>query len=343
MQVSFFGARQRSLNLAKEEYGPRLLQAKREFDQAQVLLDLNPERSRELIRSVRTIVTDLAEDDVDDPELSILKSQLEENIENILGEYVVEPDLHIDLSLVSEGFVGTQMYGFGDTALILDSVNNKIISSMLSTKKTEVIAGPDEASGAKAIAAYADNVYLVKDEGIVDLETSDTKIEKEWGEILLSTFAGNIYILDKDSSSVWRYSAIKGGFGSKQNWFGPGVNPDLSNTVSWAIDGAIWILTRTGEVRKFSLGREESISDLNIGQPLDFPVAIFTSEDAQDVYVLDPPNSRVVVISKSGDFLAQYLADDLNGAKGLVVSEDIKKIIYLKGSALKSIELKHLK
>jgi hypothetical protein len=49
-----------------------------------------------------------------------------------------------------------------------------------------------------------------------------------------------------------------------------------------------------------------------------------------------------VVLEKDGNYKAQYFSDKLKEAKDIAVSEKNKKIIFLSGSKLYSIEIKHL-
>jgi hypothetical protein len=50
----------------------------------------------------------------------------------------------------------------------------------------------------------------------------------------------------------------------------------------------------------------------------------------------------VVVIDKKGNYKAQYIDDQIAGAKSLVVSEAQKEIILLTGDKLLSIGIKNL-
>jgi hypothetical protein len=70
------------------------------------------------------------------------------------------------------------------------------------------------------------------------------------------------------------------------------------------------------------------------------PGAIYTNEELEYLYILDPDNKRVVVVGKDGEYKAQYIADGIGEARNLVVSEEEKKIILLTGERLLSIEMR---
>ena len=76
--------------------------------------------------------------------------------------------------------------------------------------------------------------------------------------------------------------------------------------------------------------------------PISMAVDLYTNEDAQYLYVLDPQNSRIVVLDKKGQFKAEYLSEKIKEAKKIVVSEEEGKAIFITGPRLYSIELEHL-
>ena len=76
--------------------------------------------------------------------------------------------------------------------------------------------------------------------------------------------------------------------------------------------------------------------------PINQAVDIYTNETAQFLYILDPQNSRVVVVDKKGQFKAEYLTGELASARKIVASEADKELIFLTGSKLLSINLEHL-
>jgi hypothetical protein len=69
---------------------------------------------------------------------------------------------------------------------------------------------------------------------------------------------------------------------------------------------------------------------------------IYVSEDDKDLYILDRANSRIIVFSKEGEYVGEYLAGQLSNASQFVVSEENKKIIFLENGKLFEIELRHI-
>ena len=152
----------------------------------------------------------------------------------------------------------------------------------------------------------------------------------------------NLYLFEKDASDISRYVSTESGFADKKSWIAENVDKDFSEVVDWVIDGTIWVLEKDGDISRFSQGNRLSFSIKGLAPELVNSDAIYTDGDTESLYILDSRGKRVVVVDKDGNFQAQYLAEDILGAKDIVVSESEGKIILLKDGKLLSIELKHL-
>jgi hypothetical protein len=175
-------------------------------------------------------------------------------------------------------------------------------------------------------------------------EEIELVIKPDWDprRVLIYAFAGNFYVLEKDKNTIWRYPAIKLGFAEKNNWFGSGLNLDLSGAISWAIDGSIWVLNDNGSVMKFSLGSPQKFT-LSIPNNVSLEASnIFTDEDSKYLYLLDGKDGRIFVFDKNGNYKGEYFSDLLKSANYLVVSEKEKKMVFLANGKLYVIEAKHL-
>ena len=339
-----FGIRQKKIGETRSRYEGRLTEAQHEFEEAIRLFSLNPERARELFIHSRNLSEELLREGVSDRDLDELEKNLEQNRGYILGEYKIEPELFIDISLLSEGLTGDDLAASAGQLFVLDKNGKRIVQVSIDTKKTEVVAGPEQIDEVDDIAAYAERVFILNSSGVFEVGEEKKRVaDKDWeGEVLCYTYAGNLYILEKDNSEIWRYPGTGEIFGSKQGWLAPGVEPDLSNIFSWTIDGSIWFLSETGGVFKYTRGNQDSLTIAGAVPNLSSPSAIYTNEELEFVYILEKENQRVVVIDKEGKYKAQYLNEVIGEAKNLAVSEEEGKIIFLTETKLYSIEAKHL-
>jgi hypothetical protein len=339
-----FGIKRNTEQKRKSQYQDRLVSARHQFDEAVGLYQLDTNRARELYSESYRVVNQLISEGVSDTELDALSADLANERGRILGEYESKTELFVELSLISDGFVGAKLFSTDENLYVLNEGSDRIITVAYNTKRSEVVAGPDRVSGTKEIAVYSERVYLVKDDGVYEMGDGDSRVIDIdlGGDFLIYSYAGNIYILRKNLGVIERYTAGESGFSSGANWMSSGVEPDFSNVISWAIDGSIWTLDAFGGIDRFTLGNPQVFNVSGVAPAITNPKAIFTSESSEFLYVLDPQESRVVVIDKEGNFKAQYKGEGIKEAKAFAVSEREKKIIILTGEKLYSIESKHL-
>lgn len=339
-----FGIRAKKIREDRGRYEARLTQAQHEFDEALSLSTLNPERARELFASSRSLADTLVAEGVKDKELEELIRRLDANQGSILGEYEVSPQLFIDLSILSDGLKGDDLAASSEMVFVLDKGGRKIVGIDYGTKKTQIVAGPDQISEALDIAVYEDRAFILEGDGIYEVgDTKSKAVSADWdGEALIYAYAGNLYVIDKGAGVIWRYPGSEGTFSGGSNWLTPGVEPDFSLIKGVSIDGAIWLISSSGKISKFSQGNALSFSPGGVFPEITDPGAIYTNEELRFVYILERSKKRIVVLEKDGKYKAQYRDDRLGEASDLAASEEEGKIIILTGEKLYSLEIKHL-
>jgi hypothetical protein len=338
-----FGVKQKREKDYRSSYEADLTKANHDYQEAINLKDVDPARSRELFLESRSITTNLTDRGIKDQALSDLQKQIGNNQGLILGEYVVEPDLFIDLSLLTDNFSGEKITYSDGEVFILDSKSKKIINIVIQNKKSKVFAGPSKLGNVKDVASYFGRVFTLEDDGVYEIgDTRKKVIDKDWGdEALIYAYGSNLYVLDKSNSDILRFVGSATGFSSKQKWLGTGVSADFTNVISWTIDGSVWLINSGGEILRYSLGNKVGFTAKGI--PFNGEAKyIYTSEETASIYLVFPEKKSIVVLTKEGDYQAQYVSDKISEAKGFIVSEKDKKIMILTGDKLYSIELKPL-
>ncbi|MEK7525956.1 MAG: hypothetical protein AAB546_00555 [Patescibacteria group bacterium] len=338
-----FGSIQRANKLARSRYEDRLITAVHQLEEAKTLATINQARARELLLAARQTLNDIKTEGVKDNQVESTLSEINSNIGQIAGIYEVNPELYLDLSLLSQGLRGDDISISEGRMLILDR-QGKLVSVAMDSKKTRVLAGPERLSNAQFTAVYADRNFVLTDSSVVEiLGTTKTAIDKDWDKAAgMHAFAANIYILDKGKNAIWRYSGSDAGFGSQNNWFAPGINVDLSGVAAWSIDGSIWLLTSKGEIEKYTNGNPQNFVMSGLEGDIAGSVDIFSDDTTQYLYVLDKNKGRIIVLDKTGGYKAEYVSDQIKQSSKLVVSEEDKKIILLVSDKLYEILIKHL-
>lgn len=337
-----FGVRQKRLKDSRLKYETRLTQAQHEFEESLKLASISQERARELFLSSRSLVSQIEDEGFQDEEIEKLKGDLTQNEGRVLGEYKDEPALFVDLSILTSGFVGDELVASDEKVYVLNRGGKRVVSVATDTKKSEIVAGPDEISEAQSLAAYSGRVFVLTSSGISETGEGEV-IEKGWeGGVLMYMYGGNMYVIDKSAKTIWRYAGSETGFGSAQKWNTNPIEANLEDAVAVTIDGAIWMGFGSGDVHKYSLGNRIAFDISGVNPELNFLNSVYTNEGLSYIYILDRQEGRVVVIDKEGKYKAQYIHDKIKQATDLAVSEKNKKIILLTGDKLLSLEAKHL-
>jgi hypothetical protein len=342
----FLGVRRAERQEALAHINTKVEEARHGLDEARSLKSLNPTRAKELVLSAQSNMLELVNSGVVEPQVLGLKDEIERSLGEIAGVYKVDPERYLDLSLVREGFTVGDLAIFEESVVILDSELYRLATVELGGKRTELLAGKDDLYAAKRVVSYGGRHYVASVDGI--REVGDVVVlqvkSEDWdiNSALFGAFAGNIYVLDRSNSSIYRYSGTSGGFALGSAWLAPGIEPDLSSVVAWSIDGKVWTLERGGRIKAYDRGVPQRFSAAEIEPDLSGAEAIFTSDSTESLYILDPPNSRVVLVNKSGEYVAQYESDLFQNIDKIVVSEENRLMVFGSGSNLYSAPLKHL-
>ena len=338
-----FGVKQKKQKDFRSTFDADLTKASHDFEEAINLKDVDITRSRQLFLESKQITSDLIGRGITDKELQELNEQINSNQGAIMKEYNSNADLLIDLSLLTDGFVGEKVSYSDGTVYVLDPKSKKIIDVVIENKKSKVFAAPSELGEVKDITSYFGRVFTLEEDGIYEIGESRKKVvDEDWGtDSLVYAYSANLYVLDKKNSAILRFVGLEKGFSSKQDWLSSGTSADFSNIISWAIDGSIWMISSDGEILRYSLGNKVTFNPK--GSPYSEGAKyIYTSDDTGNLYLLFPQEKSIVVLTKDGDYVAVYISDKLTDTKEFIVSEEDKKMVILTQDKLYSIELQHL-
>lgn len=154
----------------------------------------------------------------------------------------------------------------------------------------------------------------------------------------LAEYDNKIYTLNPDQNQIAKYNRSLSGLSHGAAWL---KNGNIENGISLAIDGNVYVLEKSGKILKFYAGEPRDFATEEISPPLTSPNKIFTKTEYKNLYLLDPPTKRVVVLEKdSGKVLSQFISDDFVDLKDLWVSPDEKIIYVLAGKAIWEFENK---
>ncbi len=147
-------------------------------------------------------------------------------------------------------------------------------------------------------------------------------------------YSSRVYVLDPEGSQIWKYYRQRESYGSAEAYI-LDDEVDISNAVSMAIDGSVWILNSDGTITKLLSGSLESYN-LERAPLTSFAGAtkIYTAYEMSQIYVLDPANNRVLVFNKDssdGDLMysTQYVFEGLDDVRDIYIAQDENRMYLL--------------
>ena len=326
--------------------------AQHAFDEGVALLDLNPVKGRQRLTEAKGILdpvmSQVSDKTLDGRKVETLYRQITDNLTQAMQVTQVPLTLFYDAALLKSGAAISSMSRDDDTNLALsDQTTGAVYELDIGTKNAQIIGGGPTLAGLSLVGIHGDSVYVLTPDGVSEVYVSSNKttqvIKKsdQWGMITaLATFGGNIYLLDTQKSRIWKYVSTDTGFSELREYLNPDTFPDLSRVTGMAIDGSIWLGTTDGNILKFTQGRPDTFTPKGIDPPLGSRLVVYTSDDADNLYVLDSQKHRVVILDKTGTYLAQYTYPSNASPTALAVFEKQKKILLLSGGKLYGIDLK---
>jgi hypothetical protein len=157
----------------------------------------------------------------------------------------------------------------------------------------------------------------------------------------ITSYNDALYALTAASQQLVKMRQQGPNFEAGTAWIGARTT-DLTTARAVAIDSDVYLLLAT-DIVKFTSGREQDWQVAAIDPPLSAPIDLWTAFESKYLYVLDPPEKRILVIDKaSGAVEAQYVADAFAGAAGFVVEEATSKITVITATEALEFTPQHL-
>lgn len=253
-----------------------------------------------------------------------------------------------DLRLVQSDFLASKIAFSDQTLLFLDTGKKKLLSLDVTKKQPldipigDVGQAKDFSYDSKNIFVLSNGIYQVNIGQSLATASSQIKTEDDANRDAqyIRMYGKNIYIFNKSKSTIYRYAPSDvGGYSAPITWLRPDQSVDLSTVSSFAVDGDIWVTNQNGKIHRFSAGQEVPFVSIGLKDDFTTPTTLFTNENLNNIYVLEPQKNRIVVLKKTGEFLNEIKSDNLATATALVANEQLQKIYVLSGSLVYEISL----
>ena len=252
-----------------------------------------------------------------------------------------DPIVAVDLSQVRNGIDAKGLFVGGGSIWAFDyNALYKIDLDKVDRRKIEI---PDM-ENVKVIAA----AYMTQTQTVV-MTTEDKKvIEYKDGNFSVIDNAGGewksaidmaeydqrplVYFLDSQEKQLWKYQRNRSNFSAPAAKVPTEV--DMTKAISAAIDGSVYVLMSDGLLSKSYNDKVADFDWENFSDTtrLTQPTRLLTNSNTNYLYILEPATKRIVVTSKTGRYLAQYVLPKADNLVSMVVRESESMISVLADS-----------
>ncbi len=329
-----------------------MAEANRMYEEGVALMELNPVKGRERLVSAKTALQsakDKATNKTKEGRRVLeLYGQIDGALTDAMHAYQSEPQIFYDAGLLKSGGTVSGMAIESDTVILGDAKQKAIYSVSLPEKKGSIIGGGTGYETVQQVTVHGATGYVLLAEGVNAISIQQKQIKQniirksdDWGTIAaMASFGGNIYLLDSGKSRIWKYVATETGFSDIREYLNPDTLPDLSRSTGMVIDGSVWIGTSDGKILRFTQGKENSFYPKGVDPAFGLHLVVYTSDETNNIYVLDNNNKRVVVLDKDGLYMSQYTWADNTPFTHLAVSEKHGKILLLGNDKIYSLDIR---
>jgi len=298
------------------------------------------EEADKLFKEAYQEIVSLAEKDTSiAPSVLSLKETIEKNLEKLNKlERIKDPEVLLELNQEEMGFNPSKIaYSSGNIYLY---GNSGIYKVNVKTKKKEKIELEvrlmDNNSGTPL--GFGDGNIFFQKKGVWEGKALNSPAF-DFSYDLFSSYLFNLYFLEKESCQIVKHSYLNDfRWGSAKKW-----NDDLEkkcqNPKSITIDGSIWILNQDNSITRYYTGDFQENITLDIFPFIENFTEIKTKPSVNFLYLLEPKNNRVVIISKEGAIFKQFQSESFNNLKSFTVSEDGKALYLLNNLTIYKITL----
>ncbi len=152
------------------------------------------------------------------------------------------------------------------------------------------------------------------------------------------SYDNNLFFLDTRRLNIFKYAKTEDILNGTQ-WIIKGPTDELTNAVSLAVDGDVYISNATGGVFQYSQGKKVKDLKFDIAPPLSQAGQIFTSESLKNLYILDSQNTRIISYNKADNLIKQFSVPELKNLRDLWVDSDEQTIYLLNGLEVHRIRI----
>jgi len=299
----------------------------------------NDERALSLLQEAEQIVKELPSGNKKEKDKILeLSNEVDSVLMKLRKLSVIKPETIADLTQVNSNANTTKLtkidntllaYGEKDISFYKVNLNGNSIEIKDHNNITNLAYSSTPKEQDKIVFVNGDSSIAEYNKESSLLSTKDIGFANE--EVLLSdifVYNRKLYSLDPKNNQIYRHSQTQTGYDKGTAWI-KDDNINLSDGISLAVDGDLFVLKKNGEIIKMAGGQKQDFNITGLDPTLDNPIQIWTYNGLQNIYILEPTNKRVILLDKEGKMINQYTSNSWENPTSMIVEEENKTIYIL--------------
>lgn len=304
-----------------KEFEGHLAIATTSYNEGSGIVELNRSRARDILiaadKEVK-LALNLRPKDAVALSLALAITQKLKDTENLAG--VDFRTFYEDSGAVGLGKMGNNIIGFfDDKAIIVDKDGKKV----------------DELGDLGVISAgvtFDKSIFVLLGNKVLKTTFGSNKKEdvaSVSGARDMGVFLGNVYILV--ANQINKFVPVEGGYSKGTDYLE--ASEDFSTNSRFSIDGSVWV-TKGNQVLKYTRGKREDFSIQGLTSANSDFYNIYTSAEADNLYIVDHANSAVLVVGKDGTYKKSYQSGEFAKLTSIMVDEVAGKMYITSGGKI---------
>lgn len=154
---------------------------------------------------------------------------------------------------------------------------------------------------------------------------------------VLATFQQRLYVIDRPTDQIIRYTRAGAGYGTGTPWL-KDRTVRVGDATGLVIDGSVYVAA-DGTIHEFIQGAPQALTLQTVEPTLSGMTELWTDETTTRLYALSPSTGRLVVFTERGSLVAQYADDRLRDARSVVIDERAKLAYILTSTTVERFPL----
>ncbi|PIZ00303.1 hypothetical protein COY62_03285 [bacterium (Candidatus Howlettbacteria) CG_4_10_14_0_8_um_filter_40_9] len=305
-----------------------LIEAQAKYDEADNFIILNEnEKALADLKDSKTLTEKVKKANLLVTESDELLAKINGKLDAAMGIIKVSDTLS-DLSKV-EAKNTTGIVTVGTSLYTIDSENGTVYAVDIENGEASVVLDSPDIEGKVTAITRIDetnSIAILTDKPQVytfDTKTKDFSKANISGEgwekgVDIASFSTNLYVVSKDDKDIYKHIKTTGGYGKKVSYLKDASAAQLSDVVSIAIDGSVYVLKANGNVLKFTSGSPKDFSITGLPEALNDPKKIFTALGVKGIFIVN--GDKVIRVDEKSVFVNQFTGDGFSNITGITAN-----------------------